>query len=144
MSLACIQQHELREKCLSDESSSAIPPILQSYNPTILQKEKTTLDEKVVFSINQKNHETFTQLNTVVSNAPATCKPANESSPNALRQLKCSGIALSIYTSLSSIEQHSVHCGPFSIVIHVRAALEKNRREITLQGINLHSECGTN
>ena len=40
------------------------PTILQSYNPT---KEKTTLDEKVVFSINQKNHETFTQLNNVYS-----------------------------------------------------------------------------
>ena len=119
---------------------NGLRPSLQSYNPTILQKEKTTLDEKVVFSINQKNHETFTQLNTVVSNAPATCKPANESSPNALRQLKCSGIALSIYTSLSSIEQHSVHCGPFSISIHVRT-LSNSRRILTMTALHLLSKC---
>jgi hypothetical protein len=125
------------------KTSISITIIAHPYNPTILQKEKTTLDEKVVFSINQKNHETFTQLNTVVSNAPATCKPANESSPNALRQLKCSGIALSIYTSLSSIEQHSVHCGPFSISIHVRT-LSNSRRILTMTALHLPSKCVAN
>jgi len=148
--IACILQHELREKYPSDWSSSAIPPILQSYNPTILQsynppilqKEKTTLDEKVVFSINQKNHETFTQLKYVVCNTSVTCKPMNEFRKNGPYGQVHVQVLLCRSAQACSTQNNTYHIANRSASYSiVRAAIEKIKSWITLQETHWLSEC---